>query len=609
MSTLSPESLSLEATSGILRGLPVGVFVARAPGGEHLYTNEAFDEIMGMGPADGAKAGSYSQPYGIFTRDGLPYPEEGLPFAKALKARAVVMVDDIVIHRRDGKRVHVRAYGKPLFGANDVIEAVMVTFFDITGERHAQLRLDLAVKYAPIIIFTLDANGVVTLSEGAGLKALGWRPGELVGKSLFEVYRGYPEVVFNTQRALAGESFTMQTRVGDAVLEGWMGPLKDATGKVTGIIGVTNDVTERHAAQAAMFRSERMAAMGTLAASVAHEINNPLAYVLEGLRSIERELGAGTSPKVRQLLGDVKEGAERVRTITSDLQTFTRRDDEPLCAVDVSCAVRTALQMLRTQLEARARVALDLSSHVRVVASERRLVQIFMNLLLNAVHAVRDVERPGGHEIRITTRAEGADAVIEVSDTGPGVKAGLAERIFEPFVTTKPVGEGTGLGLFVCRNLVSELKGRIEVDQRREGGAVFRVRLPAEVAKQTREGAHILIIDDNVNLGRVMASALELAKHHSVVVQSGREAIERLTHGESYDVVFCDLMMKDVSGMDVYEELKAKKPGAEAALVFMTGGAFTDRARRFLSSVPNTWLQKPFDICEQVARLLEGKGV
>jgi len=600
--------LAPETASAILRGLPVGVWVARAPGGEYLYSNTAFDEIMGMGPVAEAKAGGYSEPYGLFTREGRPYPEERLPFVRALKARSIVMVDDIVVHRGDGRRVHVRAYGKPLFGSSGAVEAVMVSFFDITAERTAEMQLDLAVHHAPIIIWTTDEKGVVTLSEGAGLKALGRAPGELVGKSVFEVYRDNAQVMENMRRALSGESFSNLTHVAGAVLEGWIGPVRDATGRITGIIGVTTDVTERHAAQAAVFRSERMAAMGTLAASVAHEINNPLAYVLEGLRSIERELGDSAGPRVKQLLSDVKEGAERVRVITSDLMTFTRRDDEPMGPVDVSAAVRTAVQMLRTQVESRARLELDLADGVRVQASERRLVQVFMNLLLNAVHAVREHERPGGHEIRVATRSAGGDAVVEVTDTGPGVKPELVERIFEPFVTTKAVGEGTGLGLFVCRNLVSELKGRIEVENRAGGGAVFRVRLPAEAPAKKPEGARILLIDDNVNLGRVMASALELASHHAVVVQSGREAVERLTKGEEFDVVFCDLMMRDVSGMDVYEELKAKRPGAEGSLVFMTGGAFTDRARRFLESVPNVWLQKPFDICEQVARLLERRG-
>jgi CheY-like chemotaxis protein len=228
---------------------------------------------------------------------------------------------------------------------------------------------------------------------------------------------------------------------------------------------------------------------------------------------------------------------------------------------------------------------------------------------------VNDVQRaqpPGGagreDEIGIAVRGGPDEAIIEVRDTGPGIRPEVRERIFEPFVTTKAVGEGTGLGLFVCRNLVTELKGTIEVESGEGGGALFRVRLPRLKSPSPRQGARVLLIDDNVNLGRVMASALNMQKHHTVVLSSGREAVEHLVRGESYDVVFCDLMMADVSGMDVYEELKRRRPGAEAALVFMTGGAFTDRARAFLEMVPNERLQKPFDICAQVERLLERRG-
>ncbi len=599
------EQLDSNALSAILRDLPVGVWVARAPGGEFLYANEAFRQIMRTAPKPEAHAGHYTEPYGIYGLDGKLFPEDQLPFVQAVQQRRTVQVDGIVIHRGDGTRVNVRAFGKPLFGASGEIDLVLVTFYDVTAEVQAQARLDLALEHAPIIVWAVDANGIITLSQGKGVAALGFRPGEIEGKSVYELYGQNPGVLSNMRRALSGESFHVYTEVGGAVLEGWMGPLRDPAGRVTGVIGITTDVTERHRAQKAMFRSERMAAMGTMAASVAHEINNPLTYVLEGLRSIEKELGPTAGPRVKQLLSDVKEGAERVRVITSDLQTFSRRDDEPLAPVDVSCATRTALQMLSSQLEGRARVALDLSDGVHVLASERRLVQVLMNLLLNAIHAVREVERPGGHEIRVVTRLDGGDAVVEVADTGKGVPLELMERIFEPFVTTKAVGEGTGLGLFVCRNLIGELRGRIDVDNRAEGGAVFRVRIPAAEPAKRHEGARVLVIDDNVNLGRVMASALDLQRYQTKVVHSGREAVDVLTSGETFDLVFCDLMMKDVSGMDVYDELKKRRPGAEAALVFMTGGAFTERARKFLDSVPNVRLQKPFDICDQVARLLQ----
>src|SRR5438477_6110705 len=204
---------------------------------------------MGSGPVAEAKAGAYTKPYGLFGREGKPYPEPGLPFVRALTEKQTVMVDDIVIHRRDGRRVHVRAFGKPLFGAGSEVELVMVSFFDITAEVDAKDKLQLAIEHAPIIIWTVDREGAITLSEGKGLSAIGFRSGELVGRSIYQVYAGQPEVAANTRRALGGEAFSTWNDLGPGVLQSWMGPLRNARGEVNGVIGVSTDVTERHRAQ------------------------------------------------------------------------------------------------------------------------------------------------------------------------------------------------------------------------------------------------------------------------------------------------------------------------------------------------------------------------
>jgi signal transduction histidine kinase/CheY-like chemotaxis protein len=622
----------------ILKGLPCGVWVARAPNGEFIYANDAFNEIMGMGPVAEAKAGGYSEPYGIFGRDGKPYPETKLPFVRALQEKKTVVVDDLVIHRRDGTRVYVRAFGKPLMGKGGNVELVMVSFFDISAEVLAEAdnarmrtRLELVVKHAPIIIWATDLDGIITLSEGAGLSAMNLKAGGHVGESVFEVYGSNPAVTENLRRAISGESFsTPPVHVNGAYVEGWLGPLRDADGKICGAIGISSDVTEGHRATMRAAQNDRMVAMGTMAASVAHEINNPLTYVLEGLRSMDRELQAlcgelsgsmrievkDRLQRMLRLLPDLKEGAERVRVITRDLQTFTRPDrGDGSATADVRRAAEAAVQMLRPQLEARGRVKLDLSGTGVVRGNEARLVQVFVNLLLNAAQALDGTPRECA-EIGLTIHSDRARIVAEVSDTGPGIPASLRGRIFEPFVTTKPVGEGTGLGLFVSRNLVHELGGTIDAENGPGGGAVLRVTLPrlasgtvpaAEPPAASAPRARVLIIDDNVNLGRVMADALEGDRHEVAVVHTGREAVERLGGGEQFDVVLCDLMMKDMSGMDVYDELKRRRPGAEGALVFMTGGAFTEPARKFLASVQNSWIQKPFDVCEQVSRLLAAR--
>jgi signal transduction histidine kinase/CheY-like chemotaxis protein len=513
----------------------------------------------------------------------------------------------------------------------------MVSFFDISAEVLAaadnalmRTRLDLVVNHAPIVIWALDLDGTIILSEGAGLAAMGIKAGN-VGQSVFKLYARTPEIIENMRRAFKGESFsTPPVQLNGAVLSGWMGPLRDQTGKIIGAIGIASDVTEAHRATVRAAQNDRMVAMGTMAASVAHEINNPLTYVLEGIRSIDRDLQAVCAElsgsmriemrerlqRMLRLLPNVKEGAERVRMITRDLQTFSRPDSgDGSATADVRRAAEAAVHMMRTQLEARGRVTLDLQGTGVVRGNEARVVQVFVNLLLNAAQALDGTPRDKA-EIGLSIRTDRANVIVEVTDSGPGIPESLRERIFEPFVTTKPVGEGTGLGLFVSRNLVHEMGGSIEVTNRPSGGALLRVRLPrlssgvsapAEAPAAPAPSARVLIIDDNVNLGRVMAEALEGDQHSVEVVQTGREAVDRLGGGERFDIVLCDLMMKDMSGMDVYEELKRRRPGAEGALVFMTGGAFTEPARRFLGSVANPWIQKPFDVCAQVSRLLAAR--
>src|SRR4051812_48592759 len=186
--------------------LPLGIWVATAPDGAFVYSNRAFEEIMGMGPEPAVQAGGYSEPYGIFTRDGRLYPEDRLPFARALAARSTVVVDDLVIHRRDGRRVYVRAVAQPMFEGNE-IKQISIAFSDITKEVTAQESLANVLAHMPIVIFAYNRDGLITLSEGRGLERMGFRPSELVGKNVLEMYRDDPDMLGPTLRALRGESF------------------------------------------------------------------------------------------------------------------------------------------------------------------------------------------------------------------------------------------------------------------------------------------------------------------------------------------------------------------------------------------------------------------
>jgi PAS domain S-box-containing protein len=235
----------------ILETLPVGLWVARVPDGRVAYANPEFQRILGMEAVEGSSIQDAPATYKIFTRDGRPYPAERLPFSRVVATRRSVMVDDIVIHRADGRKLAIRAYGFPAFDAAGALSHVGVAFLDISAEVDAkaerermQTRLALAVDNAPIVIWATDRHGVITLSEGAGLAALGVASGALVGKNVFDLYKDHPDIPRFIRRGLAGEAFSYTVRLGDIVYDTWMTPIRDASGSLAGIAALSHDVSE-----------------------------------------------------------------------------------------------------------------------------------------------------------------------------------------------------------------------------------------------------------------------------------------------------------------------------------------------------------------------------
>jgi CheY-like chemotaxis protein len=251
-----------------------------------------------------------------------------------------------------------------------------------------------------------------------------------------------------------------------------------------------------------------------------------------------------------------------------------------------------------------------------VRADENRLVQVFLNLMLNAADAL-PAGAPEQHRIRVSTRCYDEEVIAEVADSGPGVSVEQRERVFDPFFTTKPVGEGTGLGLYVTRGIVVALGGRIEIDRAPEGGALFRLYLPLTAAAppaperaehkrtppQPSRRPRVLIIDDEPTLVRLFGLALR-DQCDVDLFQSGQAALARLLSGETYDLVFCDLMLGDLGGKGLYEQLALRAPGREREIIFMTGGVFDPEVAAFLERIPNACVGKPFDIRSEVHKRL-----
>ncbi len=620
--------------------LPVGVWVGRAPDGEVAYANRAFREILGMEAVADSRTNDVPATYHACDRAGNPYPIERLPISRVLATGQQALVEDMVIHRADGKQVPIRAKGNPVRDSEGRISHVIVAFIDITHEAMVEAdraaieaRLKQAVDHAPIAVWEVDRDGIITLSEGAGLRKLGVHSGELVGQSLPERFRGLPEAVTNMRRALAGESVWYISDMGAVVYESWLSPVRNEEGEVVGARGVSCDITELRHLQAVALQDDRVRAMGALAASVAHEINNPLTYVLNYLDAAEQELqhvcalvaglpGGGNRPalsaaaqRMDEILRPVRKGVERIATITRDLKAFSRPDETRLQPVDVGTVVQAVLNLMRKEIEARARLVLALQSTPPVLGNEPRLIQVVMNLLLNAVQSLAGAD-PGGDQIWVNLAPADGWAVLEVADSGSGVPEANRERVFEPFFTTKPAGQGTGLGLFVCRTIVQGLRGEISLHDRPGGGALFRVRLPMAGAARTpataspatprpeRTGARVLIIDDDALVAESIANQIRGQGHEVVLKYDGVSALHAILCRDDLDLIYCDLMMPGMTGMDLAAALEERAPDRLARMVFMTGAAFTPAGAAFVAANPGRCVEKPFDAVEETRRRL-----
>jgi PAS domain S-box-containing protein len=388
------------------------------------------------------------------------------------------------------------------------------------------------------------------------------------------------------------------------------------------ILGIARDVTFRKEMEAELMRRERLAALGTLLAGIAHEMNNPLSFVKLGvehaLSSLEgMQSGSSEVRELREILGDVLHGVERVAGVVRQLRASSRPEVERRGAVDLRQVVQGAIRMAHNELRHRARLHTDLAEVPVVEGNAQRLEQVFLNLLVNATQALPEA-RPG-NEIGVVLRARPGEAIVEVTDNGPGIPVEVLPRIFDPFFTTKPVGVGMGLGLSICHSIVTAHGGSITVDGE-AGRTVFRVTLPLrreapvadapppvqQAAPRTGARSRLLVVDDEPALGEIIRRRLQ-GECDIDVVTDARAALAKIAEAghAPYDLVLCDLMMPEMTGMELHARVAREHPGVERRFVFMTGGAFTPRAAQFLAEVKNQCLEKPFEM--DVVRALLGR--
>jgi two-component system, cell cycle sensor histidine kinase and response regulator CckA len=433
-----------------------------------------------------------------------------------------------------------------------------------------------------------------------------------------------------TFRRLSGREFPATVLLTRIELEGT--PLLQAT---------VRDETELKQLHAMLSQQDRLSSMGMLAAGVAHEINNPLAYVLHNVETLGQQLPRLTGAVERgfaalravlpddalaKLVGEdaellepaalkeiverareASDGIERIRIISKAIGTFSRVESTECSRVDLNYAIECATVMALNDIKFRARFATEFGVLPSVWASEGKLSQVFLNLLINAAQAIGEGDVQN-NLIQVRTWCEGEHAFAEVKDTGKGIAPENLDRVFEPFFTTKPIGVGSGLGLAICRSIIGEFGGDIRVESELGVGTRFVVRLAvsegvsdvprsAPISEQPNlpcVRGRVLVVDDEETLRGVLVRMLK-AEHDLVTAASGEAAQSIIELDQDFDVILCDLMMPDMTGMELHEWLLANHPVLAKRVVFLSGGAFTGKASAYVTSSGNLRLEKPYE--------------
>jgi PAS domain S-box-containing protein len=505
------------------------------------------------------------------------------------------------------------------------VRAYVANYRDITQRKLAEESLQKSetnfrtlMERAPIATFVHNDGRYVYVNPAAVAMLGHSRADEIIGRSVFEyVHPDARESLARRMDELSGTGSAAFTGLrlvradGTELIFDGEAMLLDYDGVPSHVV-MGHDVTERDALFTRIATADRMLSIGTLAAGVAHEINNPLAYIATNLELLASELpnirpsngSRLTDAELASVVGDAREGVTRVNAIVRDLRSLSRPDAKPGPS-DVLEVLASSIKMTNNEIRHRARVVQSCDDNLPAVdADASRLGQVIVNLLLNAAQAI-DEGQADRNEIRIRASAiDGGRRVrIDITDTGAGIPASIIRRIFDPFFTTKAPGAGMGLGLAISHQIVHSMGGEIRVESQPGSGSTFSVLLPAASAP-ARPAAHapapaprfsrrVLLVDDEAAVGRSLQMLLAPETEVVPVIRAA-DALELITRGERFDAIVCDLMMPHSSGMQLYEQVAQVAPEYLGRMIFMTGGAFTPQAREFLAGLDRPHLEKPF---------------
>lgn len=364
---------------------------------------------------------------------------------------------------------------------------------------------------------------------------------------------------------------------------------------------------EREQLRARLAQSEKMSAIGLFVAGAAHELNNPLTSVLGYAQLLMQK---HRDPDLHRDLEKIAGGASRCKTIVENLMAFAKAHRPEKIPLDFGALLREALAVYHERLaQAGARVVLDLAPVLPpTLADPEQINQVFLRILDNACRALADHQ--GERTLTVLSRVNRGRILIEFSDSGPGIPEQVLGRVFEPFLTTRQVGQGQGLGLSVAYGIVTAHAGRISAHNRAGGGATVALEFPivhkesivqaspapaSESLLENPGRRRILIVDDEEVVRELLVDVLEDGRHQIDTACDGLEGLHKIESGE-YDLVILDLKMPDISGQQMYEELSRRRPELVPRTLFITADTVTPEVEAFLRRARRPCLTKPFAI-------------
>lgn len=486
------------------------------------------------------------------------------------------------------------------------LEYLADILWELFESKQAEAKLENSRKFNEHLLTTIpfpmdivDFNGNILFASSRMIESLGRNPTGETSRSVNKDDNKHTNDkihILESSGAHRGKTFEVsQTEI---IYEG-----KQA------ILEIFHDITDRKRIDAQLVQSDRMASMGMLAAGVAHEINNPLAYTLLNLENLDEILNKieqnNNTKEAKEYLASSINGIDKVSKIVKNLSTFSRTKNSDIDIINVNESIEVALSMAFNEIKYKTKIAKDFTIDSYILANEGKLAQVFLNIILNASYSINsgDVQ---DNLISIKTWQNNNEIFISIQDTGCGISEENQKTIFNPFFTTKPTGLGTGLGLSITEGIIHSFGGSIDVQSKLNMGSTFTMHFPkaqiTEIEKpKNREfdttkkiTGRVLIVDDDEDIRKGIGDLLEDCE--VTLAESGIVAKDILNKNFNFDYIICDVMMPDVSGIDLYEWLLSQNKELANKVIFITGGAFTANAAEFIKAHENRKLDKPFKL-------------